>query len=901
MKKIALIILIGILFPMALTGQGETSNWYFGQGAGIHFNSDGSTTPLSGGQLNTYEGCATISDRSGNLLFYTDGITVYDRNHDIMVNGTGLYGDPSSTQSALIVPKPGDPAIFYIFTVDTSVSEVDPDHGLNYSVVDLTLNQGVGAVSQKNINLLADCSEKITAVIRDCFDHSIWVLTLASESGYGPYFNTFHAFEVNTDGVLKTAVKTIIGGHQVTDPRGYLKLSSDGTRLASANATNGLYLYDFDAQTGRVANGQPIQLTSANPNPYGIEFSPDNDLLYVLSSNDVLTDSGSTADLVQLDLTAPNIAESLFLLHSGPFFRGALQQAENGKIYRTIAKSYREGTPYLGIIHDPNTRGTEATYEHNAVYLGGKNATQGLPPFIQSFFGKTDLIRNEDGTSSSSLVLCIGDPFILETAAFEGASYRWLKDGIPLVSGAGNRYDIPSATEDDSGRYRLEITFADDLACPIIGEAQIRVIPEPDSSIDMTQCDTDPVNPMDGITVLNLEKLNTSPDLVFTFYASAIDRDNGMAIANASSYTNTTAFNQTLFYTTVNGLGCTYEGELHIQIVPGMADQATSTVLQTCDENPEDGVLEGFFDLQAIAVEYPGMDVRFYTSAENAGLQNDPVGELYYSPSAMVYARLQDGNHCQGIVAIELIVNPVPSFTMEGSYILCTDGPGLPLSAPEGFDTYKWYRQAGDPGEAFSDAQRVILTAAGDYILEAGLTYTVNGEVTTCNSRKTFQVLPSASAVIKEIEINDFAGNNTIQIDVTGGGDYEYSLDGDRYRQDPLFEQVAPGLISVYIRDRKGCGITQTEVAVMGYPKFFTPNGDGVNDYWQVTGLDSQFHSGASILIYDRYGALVSRIGPDDPGWDGTTSTGSLPASDYWFSILLDDGREIKGHFALKR
>ncbi len=900
MKKIALIILIGILFPMAIAGQGETSNWYFGQGAGIHFNGDGSITPVTGGKLNTYEGCATISDINGNMLFYTDGITVFDRNHALMANGTGLFGDSSSSQSALIVPKPEDPSVFYIFTVDTSVSEDDPDHGLNYSVVDLSLNQGMGAVTQKNINLLADCSEKITAVIKDCFDHSIWVMTLASENGFEPYFNTFHAFEVNTEGVLKPAVKTTIAGDQITDPRGYLKLSSDGTKLASANATNGLYLYDFDAQTGRVTNGQWIKLSSTNANPYGIEFSPDNELLYVLSSNDVLTDTGSSADLVQLDLTAPDVADSMTLLHTGPFFRGALQQGENGKIYRTIAKSYREGTPYLGIIHDPNARGTKATYEHNAVYLAGNNATQGLPPFIQSFFVKTNLIRNEDGTSGSSLVLCSGDPFTLETAAAEGASYRWLKDGIPITTATGNRYELLSSRPGDSGRYRLEVTFADNMACPIIGEAQIKVIPEPESTIDLTQCDIDPA-PTDGITTLNLEKLNASPDLEFTFYSSATDRDNGRAIANVNTYANTRPYNQSLYYTAVNELGCAYEGELHIQVVPGMLEQATSNSIQSCDENPEDGVLEGFFDLQALAGEYPDLDVKFYTSAENAGLEQNPVTDLFYSPSASMYARLQDGNHCRGIEAIELIVNPVPSFAMEESYVLCTDGSGLPLSAPDGFDSYQWYRQAGDPGEAFPESQQIVITAAGDYILEAGLRFNFNGETTNCTHLMAFKVLPSSRAAIKEIQIEDFAGNNTIRIAVAGEGKYEYSLDGANYRQDPFFEHLEPGLFMVYIKDLNGCGITQSQVAVMGYPKFFTPNGDGVNDYWQVTGLDRRFQADASISIYDRYGALVTSIEPGDTGWDGTIPAGSLPASDYWFSILLDDGREIKGHFALKR
>ena len=103
-----------ILIPNLLFSQpGVNSNWYFGNYAGITFNS-GSPVALTNGALITTEGVATISDNSGNLLFYTDGVTVYNRNHVTMTNGTGLFGDASSTQSAIIVQKPGFNNIYYL-------------------------------------------------------------------------------------------------------------------------------------------------------------------------------------------------------------------------------------------------------------------------------------------------------------------------------------------------------------------------------------------------------------------------------------------------------------------------------------------------------------------------------------------------------------------------------------------------------------------------------------------------------------------------------------------------------------------------------------------------------------------------------------------------------------------
>ena len=153
MKKTLLAVVFFVFCASSGFGQGETSNWYFGHEAGIRFNPDGSVTPLDNGMIRTFEGCATISDAFGDLLFYTDGITVYDRTHTIMLNGRSLHGDASSTQSAIIVPNPVDPDLYYIFTVDTKVFENDPDFGLNYSVVDMSLNNGNGEVIEKKCSV----------------------------------------------------------------------------------------------------------------------------------------------------------------------------------------------------------------------------------------------------------------------------------------------------------------------------------------------------------------------------------------------------------------------------------------------------------------------------------------------------------------------------------------------------------------------------------------------------------------------------------------------------------------------------------------------------------------------------------------------------------------------------
>ena len=185
-----LLIIIIVLFIFNVT-QNEANIWYFGENAGLDFNS-GSPVALLDGQLNTLEGCSTISDTNGNLLFYSDGVTVWNRNHGVMLNGTGLNGHESSTHSALVVPKPNDPNIYYIFTVDQPFVGAN---GIQYSEVDMTLDSGLGGITaNKNIILHTPTTEKLTA-IKKSGGTGFWVLSHKLNS------NEFIAYEVTASGV----------------------------------------------------------------------------------------------------------------------------------------------------------------------------------------------------------------------------------------------------------------------------------------------------------------------------------------------------------------------------------------------------------------------------------------------------------------------------------------------------------------------------------------------------------------------------------------------------------------------------------------------------------------------------------------------------------------------------
>ncbi len=902
MKNYILIFAVLFCTPILIFSQGETANWYFGNNAGIRFNNDGSTTVLTDGQLNTLEGCATISNDQGDLLFYTDGKRVYNRDHNLMENGSGLYGNASSTQSAIIVPRPDSTNIFYIFTVDVSLAEGDIDNGLNYSIVDLSYNGGNGRVIQKNINLLVDSSEKLSAVVKDCSDNSIWLITLASENGDENVFNTYHAFEINAVfGVIHTSVKSTFNDIDIEDPRGYLKFSPDGKKMASANMSSGLYIYDFDALTGTVSNQEQVFIQDEHKNAYGIEFSKNGNFLYVHSSNDVRgtnQPTGHSSSLLQFSLNDINMSSSEVVLHKDNMYRGALQLGNNGKIYRTIAVNYQTGTPYLGVIDEPNKKGTSANYLHNAVFLESRNATQGLPPFIQSFFSTIDLVSNEDGSTSGSLTICEGEPFKFEAEYSPGATYHWSKDGNPFPNPDNHIFEVNASEEIDAGRYTVEIIPSDARKCVIYGEVALAVNQSPEgNNLTLTQCDTGPSNLLDGLTSFNLNQIEKQNDFVYTFYESETDLLSDLPIDNPENFINSSPYHQTIYYKVSNQSNCSNSGEilLNVKDVVLNSDQYS---FYSCDENPEDNVLVGNFDLETIKTDnFSGQNIKFYSSLEDVALEQNELDNWFTSESTTILGRIENNNQCEDVLQINLNVNPSPLFQMDEFYTICLNNPLLPVYAPEGFDSYTWIKKNENSETNIGSGENAIITEPGIYILEASYQYAQTSSTISCSNRVEFEVVPSNIAKIENLDIKDISTNNSVTIEVSGLGDYEYSLDGINYTDDNLFNNVPAGFNIVYVNDKNGCGVSEKLVSVAGYDKFFTPNADRNNDYWELKGLKNM----KSVSIFDRYGQLIAFLNPQNPKWDGTSNNINVPSSDYWFKAKLEDGREFKGHFTLKR
>jgi len=389
-------------FPL-LAQQGNI--WTFGDSAGVDFNS-GSPISFTGSAMNTFEGCATIADNNGNLLFYTDGSIVWDKNHIQMPNGFGLLGDASSTQSGIIVPHPANPNLYYVITVDA----IPSTDGLNYSEVDLTLNGGFGdvVVATKNTPMAAPSTEKVAAVTHSN-GTDFWII--AHEVDNSRYL----AYLIDATGINLTPVVSDVGQvHGMGSfSAGYLKANSQGDRIGVVlsnfltDTIDNVEVLDFDNSTGLITN--PISWDPPFNTLYGLEFSPNGNLLYISSLS-----GGGTHQYNLLAGSATAIAASAVQISTAN--NAAIQLAPDGKLY-----AVQFGLEFLAAINSPNVQGIGCNFQDSAVSIAPASGQLGLPTFIQSFFlntsfNVTGLCLNDttffspDTANVNSVLWSFGDP-----------------------------------------------------------------------------------------------------------------------------------------------------------------------------------------------------------------------------------------------------------------------------------------------------------------------------------------------------------------------------------------------------------------------------------------------------------------------------------------------------------
>lgn len=358
----------------------QTDNWFFYTNGGIQFTETGvvsNNLPAGANNLPLGNGTSALSDENGDLLLYSSGLRIFNKDHQNITGRDKLTGDLGSNQSSLIVQNPAVSQMLYVFTTD--IVDKDGTSGLNYSRVDLTAMSGNGAVMEYDVPLLSN-GAPLLAGVKKANGIDYWVM------GHSLDNKEFHAFTVDADGVGTDAVVSSVGNtissdYNLLEFNGYMKFSPKGDKLAiTSQGKRTLQLFSFDNSTGRLSNPTDIAVTFPTPLhiPYNVEFSPDGTKLY-LTVVHRSSMNGIQNTLYQYDLLNGNIETKLNETPMSDDVIG-VQLGRDGKIYVLRRNEY-----LFGVIENPNRSGTDCNYDENGIALNEAKAYNGLPNFVASF------------------------------------------------------------------------------------------------------------------------------------------------------------------------------------------------------------------------------------------------------------------------------------------------------------------------------------------------------------------------------------------------------------------------------------------------------------------------------------------------------------------------------------
>ena len=337
------------------------------------------------------------------------------------------------------------------------------------------------------------------------------------------------------------------------------------------------------------------------------------------------------------------------------------------------------------------------------------------------------------------------------------------------------------------------------------------------------------------------------------------------------------------------------------------------SLITACDDEANPINQDGKFAFDSSTFEstilggQTGMIIKYYD--QNNALLPSPLPNPFITATQNITTIVENplNTTCTASTILKFVVNPIPKINLNANgsenELVCSNLPSFFVTLDAGI-------QDGSPTSNYTyiwSKDETILIGEIAPILSVNTEGNYAVQVTNrsgCSRIRAIKVTASDLAHIKSIDIVDLTDINTVTIEVTGKGSYEYSIDEPNgfWQDSNFFTNVPAGVHIVYINDKNGCGPVFQEIVIVGVPNFFTPNGDSYNDYWNIKGVNETFNSKSIIYIYDRYGKLIKQWIPSvNLGWDGTFNGIPLPADDYWFTLKLEDGREKKGHFSLKR
>lgn len=920
--------LILIFFTTLAHAQLETINWYFGQYMGLRFEGD-QAIPVEGGQLYTGEGCASISDPLGNLQFYTDGTTVYTKTHQVMLNGYNLKGNSSSTQSAIVIPYPTQPKKYIIFTVgadDRATPTSTTNEGLNFYVVDMELNNGLGQVIHPpNNNLLPLVSEKIAAV-RHRNLKDFWVVT--------HYGDKFYSYLITSQGVNPQPVITSIGPNidirtYPVNARGYLKISPNGKTLAVAhlsnlnydsipfgemtpsdeyNPTNGPYanafpgylgLYRFDNATGILSDETVLDETGS---PYGIEFSYNNANLYANSDYHTLIDNIGQWDHGELMvfknlLNNPDynggaepikqtkrILKTFTILDTPSSLftaRGALQIAINKRIY--YSRDYKD---HLSHIIDPNNYNDPQFEERGVVfpyYTFNVNTRYGLPPFFSS--GSFGI---ECEPLGGLAVICLGN----------GAQFTFYdEEGMTVLSYLWDFGDGTTSTEASpihyytaAGTYEVKLT----IQTLEFGEVEVFYLafvnPNPELNPAVLElCDSN----QDGIIVFDLdqaqEQINPTETYDYSYHLTEED-----ALNNTNplpSLYESTQNNEVIWVRATSASTC-----FNITTITLKHSISTYHILDDvviCIENDEPKTLQLSaynINIERLLGTSSIIGITYFASMSDLDANTNPITTInIHQQEVKVYAKAKIfGGLCDEIIELTFIPSQVPFFEID-DFEKCV-GDRIEVIGPRASGyTYLWSGLTGEDLNQDLTQSTLTIQNAGTYTLTVTNT---NG----CSRSVSFTVADYPPVEIIEVKVNENS-----QIIITAIGDnLMYSLDGINWQYENVFVNLPAGTYNIYVRSSNGCITTYENVVIFKWVNFLSPNTDSYNDVWRLKGLE--LYTNVEVKIYNRYGKLIvdKILNNENIVWDGKYNLKLQPSDSYWYIIKIPGHTLFTGSVLLK-
>ncbi len=916
MKKI--LILVTIMFTSFVFSQNRGKVWYFGDKAGLDFNTDPPTV-LTNGMLSTNEGCASISDASGSLLFYTGGRKVYNKNHVLMPNGTsGLGGDTSSAQSSIIVPDPGNPDRFYIFAVS-----VYPSSNVVYSLIDMTLDGGNGDVvsGAKAMPLLIGTSECIQATLSA--DGTFWWVLMNKANT-----NSYYAYKVTASGVDATPVISSLGAaSQVSGGISYIKFNISGSKMVKTGFyINSFDLCDFDTATGEVTSSLTFPLDKA----YGVDFSPNGRFIYVGSLN---------TGVYQYDLNAGStqvaIEASKFEVFTGRSI-GAIQAAPNGKIY---VSRFQSSLDYIG---SPNSLGVACGYVSQGQSLSGKYAAFGLPNIV-SFFVSTGppilsncstTLLTENSVSLNVDVTGDGGEDISQRGFYYGTSPNPTTNQT-LVAGTIGTMGTPVTGLVPGTLYYYRGFATNSNGTTYMADCTFTTIVSTNNYPTITAISNQFICPNSATAPLSFT-IDDAETPVASLVVSAVS-SNTTLIPNASIVISGSGATQRV--TVTPALGQT--GLVTITLTVSDTDSGTVRSIYTVDiidvTNPEIPTLSDITSECSVLVPVP-------TTTDNCtgtitGTTDDPLTYTAIG-SYTVNWKFSDGNGNSILVAQKVTITdvtklvvptlsditsecsvlvPVPTTTgsCTGTITGTTDDPTTYTT--QGSYTINWTFDDGNGNSIVVPQKVVVKDVTKPVAIAQDLTLTLDdlgegsilasdidtGSSDNCDFTLSLDIDTFDCYTIGDytviLNVEDAAGNiSTAAAVVTIMGD-DNDADGmvDACDEDDDNDGILdvddncpwksnPKQIDL---DKDGTGdVCDDSVDISVTPNdTLTPNGDGVNDSWHIENI--QKYPYATVKVFNRNGVEVFKSSNYKNDWGGESAKGGsglLPANSYYYIINLN-------------